>query len=559
MYKKTKLYGFPYVCRLLNLQDGKKDPHKGTRGHLDAVPCDSFVPTGQNVGLVLGIEPTSWLIALDIDYPDDPAAQAILRQADETAPTFAQATPHGVQRVWVSPPGLPCLRSDLKGQNGVFGQLLSHGYVVGPGSRVICTGKKHPDGVSCGVGEYRRVNDLEPQPAPEWIVRLAGELAKREKAQAVSGAEKSVVPRGSHDKFMADVAYALRWRAGLDQGAIERFFRAGGLAGATSCLEGYDPGDPFGPADVERWAHSAVRAVPSPRVETPDIVSASDMPTQNGFVSGSNMRLIGPPLKWWIRGFMPHGRFVALYGKGGCGKSTFGSYLGALVTATGAPFLAVCVEESRELFCMRAILGGADRTLLYGGVEARQWKFPRDFDALRQAILVTGARCVWIDSLYSHIEHLESTNAAERARVALGPIAGLAEECDCTIVGVIHENKTGQFLGSVEVEDVARIMLLASRSRRNRQAPLKVRVSKTNMPYEPDYYMQFQGEPTIVRDPETGEIQLEEIAPGQNEPLLVRIARRGDDVRLEDEEGNDIADAVESGAKKRGLDIAGGR
>lgn len=548
--------GFPRDCRLINLHEDRKDP-VSRNGHLDALPSELFVATGQNVGLVLGIEPISWLIALDIDYLNDPAAQAILRQADETAPTMAQDTPHGVQRIWVSPVGLPCLRSDLRGQNGVFGQLLSHGYVVGPGSRVRCTGKKHPDGASCGVGEYKRTNDLEPQPAPEWIVRLAVELGKREKAATGETRERNAVPKGSHDKFMADVAYNLRRYSGLDQGAIERFFRSGGLAGATSCLEGYNPADPFTVEHIERWAKSAVRAVPTPtpRAEMPDIVAAQDLPTQNGFLNGSDMRLIGNPFRWWIRGFVPHGRFVALYGKGGTGKSTFGSYLGALVTQKGSPFLAVCVEESRELFTVRAVLGGADRSLLYGGVEARQWRFPRDFDALRQAIIATNARCVWIDSLYSHIEHLEGTNAAERARIALGPIAGLAEELDCTIVGVIHENKAGQFLGSVEVEDVARIMLLAERSRRHRDAPLKIKVSKTNMPYEPDYYMQFRGEPTIVRDPETGEIQLEEVEPGKCEPLLVRIAQRGDDVRLEDEPGNDHADVVAQGAAARGLNL----
>jgi hypothetical protein len=497
--------------------------------------------------MVLGDERRSDFVCLDIDRPEMSEAKTLLEMARK-GPTRVVQTPHGFQVIWNSPTGFPSLRSDLKGQNGeVFGQLLSHGYVVASGSKVRCDGHKHSDSVSCGTKTYTLENDAPPAPAPPGVVALGTELASKSRNNARETPETdalSLVPAGRHDKFGADLAYNLRKWGGLDEEAIRRFFTEGGLKGVISALGGYNPSAPFTQDDADRWARSAARATASDVLALP-----AGMPTayleEDETESFADCGFIEAPLRWWIRGFIPRGHLVALYGKGGRGKSSLGSWILGEVTHRKCAAGIFCVEESPKLFAARAIIGGADRTLIHSARRAGEWLFPRDLERLNLLIQRKDLKFVWFDSLYSHFEHVEGKTQSTQARVILGQMEVMCREADCTIIGVFHENKGGSYLGPTEMENVVRVMLHASRSLKGTKAPLKVKVAKTNMPFRPETYLKFTAEKMPLCDPESGEVQMEEIEPGRMEPLMIPIAQRAEDGFMADEEIDDVLEAVD--------------
>ena len=263
----------PKGAKVFQLRPLSKEPANNA-GHHGCEDQEFFVPTNDNVAMVLGNEAESQFVVLDIDNPSDPTAMALMAEAVK-APTRVVETPHGFQYIWTSPKALPRLRANLEGSTGVLGQLLSHGYVVGSGSSVQCTGSKHADGISCGIKHYTVQNAVEPQPAPPWVVALASELASRKTVVGQNDKERSGVPLGGHDKFGADVAYNLRKWGGLDEAAIATFFREGGLKAVQAVCEGAEHREPF-PDDVgDRWARSAARKTSSAVFELP-----AGMPTE---------------------------------------------------------------------------------------------------------------------------------------------------------------------------------------------------------------------------------------------------------------------------------------
>jgi hypothetical protein len=266
---------------------------------------------------------------------------------------------------------------------------------------------------------------------------------------------------------------------------------------------------------------------------------------------------IEAPLRWWVRGFIPRGHLVALYGKGGRGKSSLGSWILGEVTHRKCAAGIFCVEESPKLFAARAIIGGADRTLIHSAKRAGEWLFPRDLDRLRSLIERKDLKFVWFDSLYSHFEHVEGKTQSTQARVILGQMEVMCRESDCTIIGVFHENKGGSYLGPTEMENVVRVMLHASRSLKGMKAPLKVKVAKTNMPFRPETYLKFTADKMPLHDPETGEVQMEEIEPGRMEPLMVPITQRAEDGYMADEEMDNVMDAADQASGFRAPPMSG--
>lgn len=539
--------GFPKDARVFQLPEGSKTP-QGGHGHLASEPIELFVPTNPNVALVLGDQDESQWVVLDIDYPRLPLAVELMGMAAK-APTMTQDTPHGHQWVWIAPKGFPRLRAALKGPNGTVGELLSHGYIVGPGSVVTCNGNKHADGKSCGTKTYKRTNDLEPAMAPPWVVALATELSTGKSSDNSRGetSSKSKVPVGSHDKFMADTAYNLRRWSGLDEQAIKDYFSAGGLQGAISALEGYNPAAPFTQVDIDRWAASAVKSTPSMAIQ-----GVPDIPTEGiseEWQAMDTVSIVTEPVKWWVRGFVPWGHLVPLFGDGGLGKSTFGSWLAAEVTQRGENAAFFCVEESPQLFAARSILGGAVRKKLFMVHNASSWLIPRDIDKIGEYVERYNIKLMWFDSIYSHFEQIEGMNIAERARKILGPFEEMAHKMNCTIVCVFHENASGGSLGAREMRNVPRIVLRATRNTKKTSDPLKIRVDKTNMPFRPDYYLRFEADAVVLADTTTGEVQMEEIEPGKLAPLKVPIARRiADTLLVEEEMEQTIEAAANAGA-----------
>lgn len=504
---------WPSGSRLLQLRPMAKQPYGGATGHahLGAVLDADFVPAGRNVGIVLD----GMFIAVDIDQPHDPVAQDWMAQMVQLG-TWQQATPrekaqpadralnpHGHHWLVAVPPGYAGGNSEIVGAHGQHvGDVKARGYIVAPGSSITCI-----DGVE---REYQMVNPRFPAAAPPWLLKYAASSHRQAPGAAPAGVagERDAIPSGSHDDFLASLGAFLRTSHGLSEAGLRK-----ALTAAHGLLDGIDTRRPYTEADFARIARSCVNLDAGVRD------SGALMPS--AWRSGRQVALVQPPVEYWIRGFVPKGRLIMVYGGKARGKSSFGSLLASDVTKAGGGFAPVLVEETFEDFLWRAVLAGADRDRIFAPVGASGIQLPRDAGALQQAIELSNVDVIWFDSIYSHFEsNTGGLNMAERTRRCLTPLSEICHRTGKTIIAVFHENKMKEFLGSVEMVNVARTVLHVSRD--DRGGPMYLNVAYTNL-RKPDHQLTFGVNYQPAVDPETGEVQYERLDDGTLAPFEIGV------------------------------------
>lgn len=497
---------FPQGSRLVNLRENSKAP-ASNHGHHDAVPMNEFVQTGSNVGIVLD----GMFLLVDIDHIEVPEAQQISAKCLELTPRVHK-TPRGTHFLFRTPTDWSGHNARLLDKVGnPYGDIKALGYAVGPGSIV--------DGAV-----YATVNEIEPPPAPQWLLDLA---TKPERAE-IKLEERPGIPYGEHDAFLVSLAGYLRGRQGLTEKAI-----LGVLAGGPlMALSGYDDTHPYTDRDFSRIARTASKW--EPQIETTiDLIHPSLRPA-------TDIVLVGPPIQWIVRGFVPRAELVLMYGPGGIGKSSAGSWLASEVNRLGWTFCYMGTEEPPARFFGRSVLAGARRDKCFDVLNPGSLKFPRDAALIRSLILESKIDFLYIDSIYSHFEHKEGQNAAEKARDALAPLLAIAHETGCTIFGVFHTNKAGAFLGSTEMENVTRVLLEAKR--KPKQSYLGIKVHKTNL-YNPGSMMCLEGREEVFRD-EEGNVQTEIHDDGSEQELKIIVPVRIADV-LDDDDSDEANVPIE--------------
>ena len=497
----------PEGARCLPLKPGTKEPAT-RRGHLDAVESTDFLPLG-NYGIALDDQ---WVV-IDFDAAD-PMADL---WREKLPPTWRQQTPRGEHYLFRVPLGWSGTNrkiiAEREGARRIIGDVKARGYIVGPGS-------------SLTSGESYIIRDgREPAPAPAWLLEFA---VRREEPLLLNGVatERGMISDGERDNELTAFAGYLR-RKGFTGEAIVRALNAI----VDSGLVEQPPGREVTQRDTARIARSVSKYAPGD-----DLGELLGPIAADAWVCGSTVQLVGPPKRWWVRGFVPQSELVMLYGRGGVGKSSFASWLAAEVTCKGATFVYAGVEEPFERFLMRAVLMGADRSLIYSIPHASALVLPRDVPGLRAALETAKTGVLYFDSIYSHFATSKGENTAERARRCLGPLAEMAQETGTTVIGVFHENKAGDYLGSVEMVNVARYVLKATR---DRNKPMKIAVDKTNI-WDPRCMMTFEGREVKAVDPQSGDVQLEEQADGTLGPLMVTIVDRGLDFDLDAIDAEDL-------------------
>jgi KaiC/GvpD/RAD55 family RecA-like ATPase len=320
------------------------------------------------------------------------------------------------------------------------------------------------------------------------------------------GEERDGIPEGEHDEYLHKLASWHRGRYGLNAEAIARVLSEGPAA----VLLGGRPEDPYTPKDFERIAKSVAKY---------EAEIDADLLNPSGWRSAADLEFAGPPREWWVHGFVPKGELVMVYGPGAAGKSTWGSWLASQCTRRGGRFAFVGVEEPFERFAWRALLTGATAELLHEVPTAGSLSFPKHIKALSEAVEALDVDLVYFDSIYAHFDDLGGLNAAERARKCLSPLAEMAQKLSITVVGVFHENKLGQYLGSTEMRNVGRVMLHATRED---GGPMRLSVSKTNF-RKPTHSLTFWGRDVALSDPSSGEVQLEVNERGEVVPEIITI------------------------------------
>lgn len=490
--------GAPKGARLFPLQHDRKIPLKGTRGHLEAVPADDFAHV-DNYGISLDGQ---WVL-LDIDKPNDPSTLELLSRLDSSQ-TWSQNTPRGKHFLFRAPAGFEGTNSKFPG-----GDIKVKGYLVGPGSKV--------DGK-----EYVVVDAVEPLEAPEWLLEKVRKGRTQEvyvDGQPIQDRDKIAI--GENDVELFSLACNMR-RRGFTKDAILSMLMGIVNSGVVEMV----PGSEYSLHDLDRLARQAARYEPEY-----DISHLHD----EAWVCATDINLVGPPIRWWVRGFVPRAELVMLYGKGAVGKSSFASWLASEVTRKGGKFLFVGVEEPFTRFAARAIIGEGKRELLFTMPNATSFQLPRDAEKLRDQIVLAQANVVYFDSIYSHFPSGGGDNAAERARRCLGPLAEIAQDTGCTIVATFHENKMGQYLGSTEMLNVPRYVLKATRG----VGPLRISVDKTNL-FDPGYVMQLDARDEVFMDPATGIEQLEENDEGKLVPMTIKVLSRVSNGSVEDFIGDEL-------------------
>lgn len=454
--------GFSGSQRALHLLPNSKlpDTARHPKGHKSPV-CLDAIEKGSNYGIVLD----GSFALFDIDRPD------LMDIVPE--PTWCQQTKKGFHYIYsLCPDDYPEMLHNAKLRNAkgeIYGDLKCKGYFVGPGSIV--------DGYT-----YKVINDRPFAGIPDALFE---QMEKRPSVSVKSPSAKGV-PTGSHDSFLTSLGGWLRGQAALEAPAIKEVLR-----GAVQVLEGVDESDPYTESDLDRIARSAASYDPVFHI-------AEDF--DGGSVRRlSSLRLWQPTQSWLIKDFLPMGTLSLVFGEGGIGKSTLGSYVCRNAALRGYSSGFCVMEENAELFGARMLFeGGFGEDALYRTMELpRGLMFPRDLEIVRELIEQEKIDVLYFDSIYSHFDPAIQGNEATRARLALGGLAKLAQEMGTAVIGLFHENKAGQFLGSVEMRNVCRSLVHATQDKKTKQ--LKLKVVKSN--YEiPEYSLICLARKFVLRD-----------------------------------------------------------
>ena len=157
-------------------------------------------------------------------------------------------------------------------------------------------------------------------------------------------------------------------------------------------------------------------------------------------------------------GRIPSGSLSVAAGREGTGKSSFGIWLAAQITAGTLPgsfhgtprrVFYVAVEDSwKHTLVPRLIASGADRSMV-GRLEVVDdideqvaMSLPVDNLLLERAILDNDVGLVVIDPLMSVIGSRIDTHREREVRTALDPLAQIADRTGAVVLGIAHFNKS---------------------------------------------------------------------------------------------------------------------
>lgn len=164
------------------------------------------------------------------------------------------------------------------------------------------------------------------------------------------------------------------------------------------------------------------------------------------------------PTHWLWDERIPHGAITVGPGREGIGKSLFCAWLAARVTLGELPgihhgqpksVIYAATEDSWErTLAGRLVVAGADMNRVFR-VEiehldgsALPLSLPKDCDGLAVEIGRYGVGLLIVDPLISAVDASINVNQDRDLRVALEPLARLADASECAVFGLAHFNKS---------------------------------------------------------------------------------------------------------------------
>lgn len=190
------------------------------------------------------------------------------------------------------------------------------------------------------------------------------------------------------------------------------------------------------------------------------------------------------PVRWLWAERLPAGAITLIPGREGIGKSLTLAWLAARITrgqlpgiwhGQPRPVIYAATEDSwAHTIAPRLYAAGADLDMVYrvdietdGSID--QLTLPRDCEALSAEINRLGVAMLAADPLLSLISSRIDTFKDQQLRTALEPLARLADQTGCAVVGLAHFNKSATtdalnlITGSRAFAAVARAVLAIAR------------------------------------------------------------------------------------------------
>jgi hypothetical protein len=280
----------------------------------------------------------SKLVVLDIDtdHGGRESAKALFAQHGGVPKTPTVRTPHGGHIYYRWPEGV-----SVKNSTGTLGDGLDvrgfGGYVVGPGSEVICDSQKHPDCPNASKPEkYEWLPGLSPEeveyaPCPEFM--LGPNQRSVEKPRTVI---EDSIPEGRRNATLASAGGVMR-QAGLSVDAIE--------AALLETNQRCDP--PLGDEEVRSIARSIGRYDPGEMLSSAGGVA----PKERKLVwhTGDEEEDLSEP-EYVIKHFIVEGSTIEFSGKiKEAGKTTVMMSV-AKAVVTGTPFLGYATKKTPVVY-----------------------------------------------------------------------------------------------------------------------------------------------------------------------------------------------------------------
>ena len=342
----------------------------------------------------------------------------------ECGPTWAQIKP-------LIPEGTACTKTGAGGLQYLFAAGSLRDGKIGPGvdsryagrNYVVLPPSPHPSGT-----RYEAVVDVllrRPKPAPEFPYESNGGGTAVEIAKKISTGEKIVSDRNTSTFWTA--VRVIEAVPGVPLEHVEQFAQAWVRAHCAGNLD---------EIDVAKQVRGAAKYVAG---KHPEGISPAAAPSRLTLVPLSKIEarsivFLDKPL-WQRTGFH------LVVGRKGVGKGTDLAGLASLFTrgelGDKRQVIWISSDDSAAIDIKpRVMAAGGDPERIY---IVQDWvQFPRDLDAIREAIVETGdVGLVIVDPVGNHITG-KNSNAETDIRDAIAPLNHLSDELETLLVGVRH-------------------------------------------------------------------------------------------------------------------------
>jgi hypothetical protein len=309
-----------------------------------------------NVGMALG--PVSGLIAVDVDGATGEAMLAEVSGGD-LPETLEFATGGGKRLLYAIPAGVKLRPTHRPG-----GQKHEGFSLLGEGAQSVVPPSRHASGRVYAWRPGHGPGEIQPAPAPAWVVRQMGAEGRKAPARAQSNGE--TIPEGRRNNHLASLGGTMRQR-GMEREEILAGLQAvnerrcdppldeAEVEGIAASVSRYEPADDT--ALEEAYARATQTVAIDNAPPAPDPVP--DAPHRNGKVTAetgfppsipcSALKAADPDKLWLWRPYLAPETIALLSAFWKSGKTTLLAHLARALEADGT-FCGSAVRAGRVLY-----------------------------------------------------------------------------------------------------------------------------------------------------------------------------------------------------------------